>query len=232
MGCRLIGDFTKALAQMLDRRFRRVLLRSIALTVLLLVAFVWGSMKVLDLLLPMQFALPFIGAVSVPEISGWIAGGILTLLSLFAIIPVSMVVIGAFLEQIADAVEAKHYPDLPKARDVPTSEIAWEVVRFILLIVVVNALALVIYLSVAVAAPFVFWIVNGLLLGREYFQLVAIRRLPRPQADALRRSNRIGNWITGTLLAIPLSIPVLGLLVPIFGVAVFTHRFHRLAGRT
>jgi hypothetical protein len=30
-------------------------------------------------------------------------------------------------------------------------------------------------------------------------------------------------------MAVPLSVPVLNLVVPVIGVAVFTHQFHRLA---
>ena len=31
-------------------------------------------------------------------------------------------------------------------------------------------------------------------------------------------------------MAVPLTIPLINLLVPILGVAVFTHQFHRLEG--
>ena len=38
-------------------------------------------------------------------------------------------------------------------------------------------------------------------------------------------------WLAGTLMAAPLSIPLVNLLVPVLGVATFTHLFHRLAER-
>ena len=78
-------------------------------------------------------------------------------------------------------------------------------------------------------APFVFWLVNGFLLGREYFQLVAVRRMPVAEAAALRRRHAGRLWLAGVLMAVPLSVPVLNLVVPIVEVAVFTHQFHRLA---
>jgi uncharacterized protein involved in cysteine biosynthesis len=78
------------------------------------------------------------------------------------------------------------------------------------------------------AAPLVFWAVNGFLLGREYFQLVALRRL-RPEAAAELRRRHAGRiWLAGTAMAVPLSVPVVNLLVPILGVAVFTHQVHRM----
>jgi uncharacterized protein involved in cysteine biosynthesis len=80
-------------------------------------------------------------------------------------------------------------------------------------------------------APFSFWLVNGFLLGREYFQLVAMRRLGRAGAAALGRRHTGRVWLAGTAMAVPLSVPVLNLLVPVVGVAVFTHQFHRLASR-
>ena len=79
-------------------------------------------------------------------------------------------------------------------------------------------------------APFVFWLVNGFLLGREYFALVARRRLGPEAAAELGRRHAGRIWLAGTAMAVPLSVPVLNLVVPILGVAVFTHQFHRMAG--
>ena len=36
-------------------------------------------------------------------------------------------------------------------------------------------------------------------------------------------------WLAGTAMVVPMSVPVLNLVVPIIGVAVFTHQFQRLA---
>jgi hypothetical protein len=35
-------------------------------------------------------------------------------------------------------------------------------------------------------------------------------------------------WLAGTLMAAPLSFPVIGLFVPVLGAATFTHLFQRL----
>lgn len=228
----MIGDIFKALAQIFDRRFRRVVFRSIGLAILLLAGFIWGGSWLIDFLLPLDVNLPFIGQITIDNGSGWVSGGILTLIALFAILPVSAVIVGVFLEEIAGAVEAKSYSHLPPARDIPTGEVIREILSFLVLIIVVNALALVIYVAISFLAPIVFWLANGLLIGREYFHLIAIRRLPRKEAAALRRSARLGNWFMGVLIAIPLSIPILGLIVPVLGVAIFTHRFHRLTKNT
>lgn len=73
---------------------------------------------------------------------------------------------------------------------------------------------------------------NGFLLGREYFLLVAIRRVTRPAAEAMWRRYFWRIWIAGTAIAVPLSVPILNLVVPMIGVAVFTHQFHRLKTNT
>ena len=69
-------------------------------------------------------------------------------------------------------------------------------------------------------------IVNGWLLGREYFEQVAMRRLSRRSADQLRK-HRAGKILaTGIVLTLLLSIPLFGLVLPVFATCVMVHRFH------
>lgn len=153
------------------------------------------------------------------------------ILSMFLMFPVASVFIGFSLESIADAVEDKHYPGLPTVDPQPFSEIIVESLKFMLILIVANLFALVIYLLSTVLAPIIFYVVNGFLLGREYFHLVAARRLGAKEAARLRKKNMLEIWLTGIVMAIPLSIPIINLFVPIVGVAVFTHQFHRLTKR-
>ena len=148
-------------------------------------------------------------------------------LSVFLMIPVASVIVGAFLDRIAEAVEAKHYAHLPRVKGAPFGEVILDSLRFMGLVVLVNLLALLVYLIFAPLAPLMFWGVNGFLLGREYFQLVALRRMPLREANALRRKHVWAIWFTGILMVVPLTIPVVNLIVPILGVATFTHQFHR-----
>ena len=69
------------------------------------------------------------------------------------------------------------------------------------------------------------------MLGREYFQLVAMRRLGRAGAKQAFRDNLFTIWMAGGLMAVPLSLPLVNLVIPILGVATFTHLFHRLNAR-
>lgn len=228
----MIADFAKALAQLGDRRFRRVLWLGIGLSVALLIAVYLGFVGLVQWLLPDVITLPLIGEI------GWIdtlASGLslvmMLVLSVFLMVPVASLFTGLFLDQVADAVEARHYAHLPAATPVPLGQSIIDALGFLVVLIAANIAALVIYLLTPIAAAPIFWVMNGYLLGREYFQLVALRRLGRAGARAARRRHAGQIWLAGVLMAVPLTIPVVNLLVPVLGVATFTHLFHRLAGR-
>ena len=136
---------------------------------------------------------------------------------------------------IADAVEARHYPGLPPARVVPLGETIGTSVKFLGVVIGVNLLVLIPYLILLfISGPGVLllaWAVNGYLLGREYFTLAAMRRIGRAGANAARKRHIMTIWAAGTLMAIPLTIPILNLVIPIIGAATFTHIFHALADK-
>jgi len=106
-------------------------------------------------------------------------------------------------------------------------------VNFLGLVIAVNVGALFLYPFAGPLIPVLFWAVNGFLLGREYFTMVALRRLPPAEAAALRSRYSGTIWLAGTLMAAPLSVPIVNLVIPVLGAATFTHLFHRmmLAGR-
>ncbi len=226
----LPADILRAIAQIRDPRFLRVLVWGLGLTVLSLAAVVWVSLLGLGWLLPDSVALPWVGQVGfVDDVVSWAAVGLLLALSVVLMVPVAALVVGFFLEGIAAAVEAEHYPGLPPAKSLPVAVQVWDAVKFFGVVVAANLGALIVYFLVPPAAPFVFWLVNGYLLGREYFTLVAMRRLGPEGAARLRQRHMGRIWLAGAAMAVPLSVPVVNLLVPILGVAVFTHQFHRLA---
>lgn len=226
----MFADLGRAVSQMMsDGRFMRVLLWSVLLTILALAAVFWVMMILLGWVLPSTFILPFIGEVSfVDNLVSWAAVGVMLALSVVLMVPAAAVVVGFFLDSIVSAVEARYYPGLPVIENVSIGQQVIDSLRFFGLVVVANLLALVIYLLVAPLAPFIFWVVNGYLLGREYFTLVAMRRLGPDGARRLWKRNLAQIWLAGTAMTIPLSVPLLNLIVPVLGVAVFTHRFHRM----
>ena len=226
----LIVDIGRALGQIGDPRFRGVLWKSVGLTVVALALLSWLSVTLVGYLVPGSVTLPWIGTVGfVDDLASWTTIGAMLLLSVVLMVPTAAAVVGFFLDDVAEAVEARHYPRLPHVEAPGLGRQLVDSLRFLGLVLVANAVALVIYLAVPPLAPFVFWVVNGFLIGREYFQLVALRRVGRPEADALWRRHRARVWLAGTLVAAPLSIPLLNLVVPILGVALFVHQFQRIA---
>jgi CysZ protein len=220
-----------ALGQASDPAFRGVLLRGIGLTLGLLAAFYLALVLGLGWLLPDTVTLPLIGPVGFLDdlaIGAALIG--MTVASVFLMIPVAAAFTGVFLEDVAAAVEARHYPALPPAPGAGLADSLGDGVRFLLVVILANLAALIVYLVSALLAPVIFWLVNGFLLGREYFQLVAMRRLDAAGASRLRRRHWLTVWAAGTLMAIPLTIPVMNLIVPVLGVAAFTHLFHAVAG--
>lgn len=136
-------------------------------------------------------------------------------------------VAGLFLDSVADAVEARHYPTLPPPRRQGIAEMIWGAARFFVVLVAFNLVAVGIVLIVPGVNLLVFWAVNGYLLGREYFELVAARRMEPAAVRALWRERR-GRFIAaGLVLAVILMIPIINLVVPVLGAAFVTHVFHR-----
>lgn len=226
----IFSDFMKALGQIGDSRFLKVLLTGVGLTVALLFAFTVVFAWTVGLVVPETFSLPWIGEITwLDNALSWAVIPVMLGASVFLMVPVASAFTGLFLDRVVDAVEAEHYPSQPAVSPVPFAEALVESLKFLGLLVVVNLLALVLYLIFPPFAPLIFWGVNGLLLGREYATLVAQRRLGAAGAKAFRKKNRWQIWLAGTLMAIPLTIPLVNLLIPILGIASFTHLFHRLA---
>lgn len=228
----MFEDFFRALGQLSDPRFRNVLLKGLGLTLGLLVAVTFGMTWLVGFFVPDTLSLPFIGEISwVDGVAFWASFLLMIVLSVVLMVPVAAAFTGLFLDEVADAVEARHYPHLAPNPEQSILSAVRESLGFFGVIVGVNLIALVLFFFVGPLAPILFYVVNGYLLGREYFTMAAMRRMSRGDAHALRRRHNIQIWIAGTLMAVPLSVPLVNLLIPILGAASFTHMFHRLTGR-
>lgn len=228
----ILDAFLKAVGQLGDRRFRRVLWLGLGLTLGLFAVMFWLGSHLVVWLVPDTLTLPWVGPVGgVDTALGWAALPVMLAASVFLMVPVASAFCGLFLDTVAEAVEDRHYPALPPARPVPFAMQVIDSVNFFGVIVAANAVALLLYVVSGPLAPVVFWAVNGYLLGREYFTLAALRHVGREGARDLRRRHRGTIWLAGTLMAAPLSLPIVNLLIPVLGAATFTHLFHRLQGQ-
>lgn len=228
----ILTDFLAALGQLGDPRFQRVLWRGVGLALVLLVGASAGVLWLVQAFVPETATLPWIGPVDwLDAAAGWAALPALLLLSVVLMVPVASAMTSLFLDEVADAVEARHYPSLPPVRPVPWGEALTDAVGFLGLVIGANAVALVLYLVLAPLAPLIFVALNGLLLGREYFFVAALRREGRAGARALLARHRGRVWLAGALMAVPLAVPVVNLLVPTLGAATFTHLYHRVTAQ-
>ena len=226
----IVTSFMRALGQAGDPRFRKVLFLGIGLTLALLVALYAIVFFVVGWLAGDSMTLPLIGTVTwVDSLLGWGSLVLMMGLSVFLMIPVAAAISSMFLDQVAEAVEEVHYPSLPHVDPVPLLDGFIDGLGMLGVLILANILALALYLVFAPLAPLIFYLMNGYLLGREYFTLVAMRRIGRANAKAARKRHMATIWAAGTLMALPLTIPILNLLVPIFGAATFTHVYHALA---
>ena len=176
-----------------------------------------------------SLSLPWIGEITwVDNVLSWAMVPVTLALSVVLMVPVASAVTGLFLEEVAQAVEDRHYPAMGQAEAVPFAEGLADSLGFLGTMALANLLALVLYVIFIPLAPFIFWALNGFLLGREYFVLAAMRRVGRRAAHKLFRRHIAVIWLGGVLMALPLSVPVLNLLVPVLGAATFTHVYHRL----
>lgn len=160
----------------------------------------------------------------------WLAGiaftGALLVVTFLMFPAVVTIVVGFFLDQVADAVEARHYPDAGAARRQPLIEVLGTTTRFAAIAVLLNIVMLPVYLILSFLPPFnfiLYYLVNGYLVGREYFELVIFRRLPPGQASRLRRRFRARVLFAGVILVFFMTIPIVNLIAPVLGAAFMIH---------
>ena len=116
----ILADFARALGQFFDPRFMRVLLIGVALSLALLFGVYAGFVQILDWLTPDTFTLPWVGEVTwVKDLLGWGSLALMIGLSVFLMVPVASAFTGLFLDDVAKAVEDRHYPGLPPAPRLP-----------------------------------------------------------------------------------------------------------------
>lgn len=226
----ILTSFFAALSQMGDPRFRSVLLRGVGLTLVLLFAigalFVWG----VGLFVGDVVTLPWVGEIGwIDNVLSWAMVPLMMVLSVFLMVPVASAITSLFLDEVAQAVEDRHYPALGPAQPVSFADGMRDSFGFMGILIGANLVALLLYVLFAPLAPFIFWGLNGFLLGREYFTLAAMRRVGREGAATLRKKHRFTIWAAGILMAVPLSFPLVNLLIPVLGAATFTHIFHRVS---
>jgi CysZ protein len=231
----MIFDAARAAASRLfSPEFRSVFAKTLGLTLLTLAALWFGLKELFEWL-----ALPFLDAL-LPGLPGWagwlgfiaaIAAGIGLALGLALLIaPVTALVAGLFLDDVAEAVERTDYPRDPPGKAVPALQSMVLALKFFAVVVVGNAVALLLLLVPGINIG-AFFLVNGYLLGREFFEFAAMRFRPEADAKALRANNAGTVFLAGLVIAAFLAVPLLNLLTPLFAAAMMVHLHKAIAAR-
>ena len=224
----------RAFGDLFSAPIRGVFWKVIGLTLLFLVA-LWFVLRLLFL----DFAMPYI-EVWLPntgEWTGWIGlfASIVSAIGLaaglaFLIAPVSAVVAGLFLDDAADTIEKQDYASDPPGQALPLARSILSSLRFFLVVIAANLVAL-IFLLIPGVNLVIFFVINGYLLGREYFEFAAGRYLGPERARAWRSRNPGRVWLAGLTIGLFLLVPILNILTPLFAAIFMVHYVKALMRR-
>jgi CysZ protein len=200
--------------------FRSVMVKSVGLTVAVLVFGGFG----LD-----RLALHFVHVSH-----GWLATvislaiglGLIAGLALL-VAPTTSLVASFFFDEIAAIVEREVDPQGPPGRAAPFVEATLASLRFAALTLIVMLAALVLFFLPGIG--FAAWFAaNAYLLGREYFELAAMRFRSAPEARAMRRYYAMPVFLAGLIVAAFVAVPILNLATPLFAAALMARLHKRL----
>ncbi|PVB61336.1 sulfate transporter family protein [Labrenzia sp. 011] len=148
----------------------------------------------------------------------------------FLIAPISALFAGFFQDEIADIVETRDYPGDGSGKALPFAQSLGQTIKFTGVVILGNLFALLLLLVPGVNL-IAFFLVNGYLLGREFFEFAAMRFMPAAEAKALRKARGGTVFLGGLVIAALLAVPILNLVTPIFATIFMMHLFKRLAAR-
>lgn len=221
----MFQSIATTLGQLGDPRLRGVLLTAIGATLALIVALAAAAGAGIDAL----------QATGIGWLDGTlgVAGALATMVLAFLFFPgMVQVISGLFADRVAEAVEARHYPALGPARHQTVGEILADSLQFAAVSISLNLLALPFYLLLPGLNLLLFYGLNGYLLGREYAQMIAVRRFDRAGVKAFRKQNQGALFMAGVAIAVLTTIPVVNLATPVVATAFALHEFERLRLRT
>src|SRR6478736_4619647 len=160
----------------------------------------------------------------------WLGGLALVVGSMFLLPPVTSLMAGLYLDDIAGQVERICYPGDPQGKEMSALAAIGAGLKYFLVALVVDLVALFLLLVPGVNL-IAFYAGNGYLLGREYFEMVAMRHLSPEEARRLRKANLTTVFLAGLIIAGLASVPIVNLLTPLFATAFMVHVYKSLARR-
>ena len=206
----------RAFGDLFSPEFRSVLFKALGLTLALFIAVLVISEVLIASFT--HFSWPW--ADRLVEVGTGLA---LIVAFFFLMSPVTAAFAGLFLDQIAAKVEERHYPWDPRGMPLPAGSAILIAIQFFVVMLVVNLAVL--HTVFFGFGAFVLVAANAYLIGREYFEMVAMRHMPVEEARILRRENSPTIFIAALLPAFMSLVPFVNLAVPLFSTSYFTHLF-------
>ena len=233
----MIDAAVKALSQILSPPMRSILWRSIGMALVLVAVLAIGLQRLLSWLATEGTGLAeaTLGPAShTPlDVLSWIisiAAGLGVVFGGILLMPaITSLVASFFVDEVADHVERAYYPAERSGVALPMGLALREGSKTAGLTILVYLIALP-FVFLAGAGFLVFFIATAWLLGREYFELAAMRFRPPDEAKAMRRDNATTIFAAGLIIAAFVSIPIVNLATPLFGMALMVHMHKRLSG--
>lgn len=223
-----------ALRNLFAPETRSVFWKVIGLTLLVL-AGLWFALRETFV----AFAMPWVDALmpGTPEWAGWLTFifGIFASIGLalalaLLLSSVTAIIAGLFLDDVAEVIEKRDYPADRPGTAMPIGAAMLASLKFFGIVLVGNFIALLLLLVPGVNIV-AFFLVNGYLLGREFFEFAAMR-FRSPEEARLFRSRHSGTvFVAGLVIAGFLAIPFVNLLTPLFAAGLMVHLHKMLSAR-
>ncbi|MDO1584305.1 sulfate transporter family protein [Rhizobium oryzicola] len=223
-----------SLANLLAPETRSVFWKVLGLTVLVLIG-LWFALRGVFI----GYVWPYFAELlpTVPDWAGWLTfvfallaciGLALGLALLIA--PVTALIAGLFLDDVAEVIEKRDYASDPAGAAMPIGQAMLGSIQFLGVVIVGNIVALLL-LFIPGVNLIAFFMVNGYLLGREFFEFAATRFRSPQEARQFREKHRATVFMAGLLIAGFLAIPILNLLTPLFAAGLMVHLHKALTRR-
>lgn len=223
-----------ALRNLFAPETRSVFWKVIGLTLLVL-AGLWFALRETFV----AYAMPWVDALmpGMPEWAGWLTFifGIFASIGLalalaLLLSSVTAIIAGLFLDDVAEVIETRDYPADRPGTAMPIGAAMLSSLKFFGIVLVGNIIALMLLLVPGVNIV-AFFLVNGYLLGREFFEFAAMR-FRSPDEARLFRSRHSGTvFAAGLVISAFLAIPILNLLTPLFAAGLMVHLHKLLSAR-
>ncbi|EJF74564.1 sulfate transporter family protein [Bartonella alsatica] len=224
-----------ALQRLITSQYRTMILKALGITLVVL-AIIWLCVRQFFI----SYFWPWIAHFlpGLPSWAGWLGLGILiilnlglTLLMAFLIAPITAMIGGFFIDSAAEIIEKEDYPNEPIGHALSFERSLVLSLKFVVLSLFGNGIAFILFFVPGINF-IAFYVVNGYLLGREYFVFAAYRFRSEQEAHAFLHTHYTTVFCAGLLIALFVSIPILNLATPLFAAAFMTHLHKMLSQKT